>query len=175
MEEYKHHPSTYPTGSHATQYYAYYNYLAISLNGMPSLFNTIKETFNACNNHAWGGNPPDTEYVIQGWLNYYNKGEFINWHTHQRPEVKGWHGFYCLDVEPNSFTTYKLEEKEVEIKSEDNLLVIGKSVNEMHRSSLWNEDKPRITIAFDITPVRCINSIFTGENEKGKLHYWIPL
>lgn len=175
MKKYEGYPSTHPGGSHVTKYYAYYNYLAMTLDGMPTLFNVIKETFNSCNNHAWGGNPPDKEYVIQCWLNYYSKGEFIDWHGHLSAEARAWHGFYCLDVEPNSSTTYRLDGKEVEIKSEDNLLVIGKSINDKHRSSEWNEDKPRITIAFDVSPVSSLNSCFTGENEKGKTHYWIPL
>jgi len=165
-------PTTYPGGSSTTKYYSYYNYLTLGFVGMNKLYHTIQETFNACNTHAWNGNPPDQEYYIQCWLNYYKKGEFIDWHGHLTPESRGWHGFYCVDVEPNSSTTYRLNGKELEIKSEDNLLVIGKSIDDVHRSSEWLEDKPRITVAFDISPVKNFDGVYEKD---GRVHCWIPL
>ena len=57
----------------------------------------------------------------------------------------------------------------VKIESKDNLLVIGKSDNDKHRSSVWNQDTPRITIAFDILPVSSIYKEFNT------LNHWIPI
>jgi hypothetical protein len=175
VDKYFDHPPTYNGGSSVTKYYGYYNYLTYAFPEMQKLFTNIRETFNAANNHAWNGNPPDNEYYIQCWLNYYEKGEFIDWHGHLLPEARGWHGFYCVDVEPNSSTTYKLNGKQIEIKSEDNLIVIGKSIDDLHRSSEWLENKPRITIAFDISPIKNFDGLDECKNEMGKIFHWIPL
>lgn len=177
-EKYLDYPSTYygESASSVSKYYAYYNYLMMPCAGMSKLFNNIRDTFIDCNNHAYDGNPPDTEYYIQCWLNYYNTGEFIDWHSHLTPQARSWHGFYCVDVEPNSSTQYRHGIDEFEIKSKNNMLVIGKSCDDMHRSSDWMEEKPRITVAFDIVPWQNTTG-FLGKikNENGNLHYWIPL
>lgn len=176
-KEYDSHPATYfGKSSSTTKYYGYYNYLMMPLSGMTQLFNNIRETFVACNNHNWNNNPPDNEYYIQCWLNYYNKGEYIDWHSHFKTESRSWHGFYCVDVEPDSSTFYRVGDRELEVKSEDNLLVIGKSCGDMHRSSEWMQDKPRITIAFDISPCNMTTGFLGNvKNDKENIHYWIPL
>ena len=176
--EYSNNSSTYygKSTSLFTKYYAYYNYLMMPCLGMTKLFNNIRDTFIDCNNHAYNNNPPDTDYYIQCWLNYYNKGEFIDWHSHLTKEARSWHGFYCVDVEPNSSTYYRHGIDKFEIKSKNNLLVIGKSCDDEHRSSEWTEERPRITVAFDIVPWQNTTG-FPGKikNETGNLHYWIPL
>ena len=175
LSEFEGFPPTYPGGSHVTKYYAYYNYLMMTFPGMTDLFHNIRETFHTCNHIVWDGNPPNREYFIQAWLNYYTKGEKINWHNHLPAEADAWHGFYCVDVEPNSHTSYKIHNDQLDVKSEDNLLVMGRSGDDYHRSSDWNEDKPRITIAFDISPVKNFTGCVHYRNEKGRIHYWIPI
>lgn len=124
------------------------------------------------------------KYYIQCWLNYYQKGDFINWHGHWKPEHKSYHGFFCVDCEPSK-TTYKVpgyeeiipgkksrareKDKIVDVESKNNLLVMSKSDGDIHRTWPWEyEDRPRITIAFDIVPKQFIQYDIW-------LNHWIPL
>ena len=97
----------------------------------------------------------DTQYVLKGWLNVYRTGENIDWHDHWLAPAKVWHGFYCVGVEEQpSATLYKIPNvPEVTVPSKDGLLVVGKSENDLHKSTIWTGKNPRITIAFDIVPI----------------------
>jgi predicted RNA binding protein YcfA (HicA-like mRNA interferase family) len=113
---------------------------------------------------------PDEQFYIQCWLNFYRKGEFIDWHAHWDPHYKSWHGFYCVSGK-GSHTTYKLppdHKKEVVIPTVMNQIVLSKSDGDIHRSSDWKEDYPRITIAFDIVPGKMIS-------ESRWINHWIPI
>lgn len=155
-----------------TKLYLKYNYLMYPVAGISKLYGEIRDTFHACKNHK----PQQrmyTEYHMQCWLNYYNKGDYIDWHGHWPESYDGWHGFYCLDVEPDSNTQYKVPNNTeiTTIESKNNLLVISKSDGDLHRSSEWiHEDRPRITIAFDIIP-----SVNLFANNHTDLNHWIPV
>jgi hypothetical protein len=102
----------------------------------------------------------NTNYVIKSWVNLFKKGEKIDWHGHWHSKAKVWHGFYCVQV-GESFTEYKIPNYDeiIKIKSKEGLLVFGKSEGDLHKSSEWNdENKPRITIAFDIIPIESIHN-----------------
>lgn len=147
-----------------TQLFSEYNVLMYALPQFNKLYHEIRNFFKElC--------VDEKEYYIQSWLNIYKKGEFINWHRHWPKEMKTWHGFYCVDVEPDSGTTYRIPfiREEVFVPSENNLLVISRSDGDSHKSSEWPfEDRPRITIAFDIVPMEFIR------NDEW-LNHWIPL
>lgn len=155
-----------------TKLYNKYNYLLYPVPGLHELYSSIKETFHACKNHCdwWSRDEP---YYMQCWLNFYNKGDFINWHNHGTPDMYSWHGFYCVDVEPDSSTIYKLPgmDRETIVKSENNLIVIGPTNGDFHRSSEWEHNTPRITVAFDITP----RSILFERNHWQVPNHWIPI
>jgi hypothetical protein len=148
-----------------TDLYSKYNLLMYPLPEMHKLYESIKETFYLCN-------PEEDEYYIQCWVNVYETGDYINWHGHWASEYKAWHGFYCLQVEPNSSTTYKIQGlHDVEVKSINNLIVIGKSDGDLHKSSEWNEKYPRITLAFVIIPGKSLRDIEYHLNP----HHWLPI
>jgi hypothetical protein len=101
---------------------------------------------------------PNTNYMIQSWLNVYRQNGFIDWHSHWPAQSKTIHGFYCVNSEDTpSYTEYRfpdINDDITTVHSKDGLLVFGKSENDRHRSSQgWNSNIPRITIAFDIVPV----------------------
>ena len=96
-------------------------------------------------------------YYIRCWPNLFKAGYNINWHGHWGAESKTFHGFYCVNTEGGytSYTDYRIpgHSEEIRVPSKDGLLVIGKSENDKHRSSVWdNKDKFRVTVAFDIIP-----------------------
>lgn len=116
-------------------------------------------------------NPEDLDesYYIQCWLNFYRKGDFISWHEHWPPEVNGWHGYYCVDVEPSK-TTYRLpgNKNHIDVENSNNLLVLSRSNGDQHRTWPWEYDFPRITIAFDIVPACHIQDDDTP-------NHWVPI
>ena len=172
-----------------TKLFSKYNFLMYPLPGIHELYWTIHQVFHSCLTDADG--IVNERYFMQCWLNYYQKGEYIDWHSHTPTDVGGWHGFYCLDVEPGSYTSYKWPKNRkrkglvLDVKSENNLIVMGKSNDDQHRSSEWDfEDRPRITIAFDILPWESISgdaarghgSYLNAMNEnKFFVNHWIPV
>jgi hypothetical protein len=152
-----------------TQLFKSYNLLMYPLPEFHELFNEIKKMFFEIIEKDI--TISKKKYYIQCWLNYYKKGDFIDWHRHWPRETKSWHGYYCVDTE-GSFTSYIIpnnEDKIIDIISEDNLLIMSKSDGDRHRSSEWlNNDRPRITIAFDIVPREyiCYDIL---------LNHWVPV
>ena len=175
----------------STRLYSKYNFCLYPLPGVHELYWSINSVFHNCLTHFHGGRV-HKRYFMQSWLNYYRKGEYIDWHTHTPGSVGGWHGFLCLDVEPDSFTSYRwpsdAQRKDVivDVKSENNLMVMGISNEDQHRSSEWPyEDRPRITIAFDILPedhILDLTSDFDFPKYKNAMvdskffvNHWIPM
>ena len=140
-----------------------YNFLLYTLPEIHELFIAIRDNFYLFHKKYYGENAPQEPYYIQSWLNFYFKGDFIDWHHHDwnmnRPLYfdPAWHGFVCVDVEPNSKTSYRWKNlpNTIDVPSKDGLLVLGLSNGDTHKSSEWHDEtRPRITIAFDIVPRR---------------------
>ena len=126
-------------------------------------------------------------YYIHGWFNVYTKKEgdkgydHIPFHKHievMHPHI--YHGFYCANVEPST-TTYRIgpeqPESEYVVHNDYNDMLIYSASGYEHASSPWIEDKPRVTVAFDIFP----ESIYFGETKTnydwsldGKMYQAIP-
>jgi hypothetical protein len=147
----------------STRSYGSYNLLLFPYNGFHKLYEEIRTTFREI--------VPEGNYYIQCWLNSYKKGEFIDWHGHWQSEYISWHGFYCVDVEPSK-TTYRIQGfPDLEVNSEDDLLVLSPSGKDEHRTWPWHDEtRPRITIAFDIVPGE-----FLDPTEKHNFNHWIPI
>jgi hypothetical protein len=170
-----------------------YNFLMYPFPEIRSLYFEIQKMFyNSLNLYS---DPPENHnWFIQCWLNFYFKDDFIDWHNHDwnmnRPEhfPKAWHGFVCVDTEPNSKTSYKWKgvENIIDVESKDGLIVMGISDGDAHRSSAWSFSHPRITIAFDIVPEQ--NIVSNGPQKLaealcndpqnqlvGYKNHWIPI
>jgi hypothetical protein len=147
-----------------TGVFAQYNLMLYPMPGFHDLFRGIQRVFHTIN--------PETRerHYMQCWLNFYRKGDFIDWHGHWPPEAQSWHGFYCVTGGGLSDTTYRIPPngQEVVIPTVNDQLVLSKSDGDKHRSSEWVHDDPRITIAFDIVPDRKIPPL-------GNLNHWIPI
>lgn len=139
-------------GNQSTARHNYYNIFTFPVTEINQLYKHIVDNINPILDK-------NTNYVLKGWLNVYRTGENIDWHDHWPANAKVWHGFYCVGVEEQpSATLYKIPNiPEIEVPSKDGLLVVGKSENDLHKSTVWTGKKPRITIAFDIVPIPSIN------------------
>ena len=146
------------------QVYSKYNLLMYPLPQFYELYEEIKKMFWECNTDSY------KQYYVQCWLNVYNKNDFIEWHGHSPAEHHAWHGFLCVDCEP-SYTRYAIKDwpEEVLVHSKNNLMVLSPSGRDRHRTAPWPfEDRPRLTIAFDIIPKEyIIHDQF--------LNHWIPI
>lgn len=111
----------------------------------------------------------NSPHYIHGWVNVYNSNQNLGWHRHWSGVTNSSiHGFFCVQSE-GSFTEYKFDDgEEINVKSEDNLLVMGNSNNNLHKTSEWSKVYPRITIAFDIHPIENLN-------EREWINHWVPI
>lgn len=174
-----------------TKLFAKYNFCMYPFPGINILYWNIHHVFHSCLTQFYGGRV-DTRFFMQSWLNYYKKGEFINWHSHTKQSVGAWHGFFCLDVEPDSYTSYKWPKDPerndviVDVHSQNNLMVMGLSNDDQHKSSEWlHDDRPRITIAFDILPEEHVLELTGGNDWQSYkkamdansffMNHWIPM
>jgi hypothetical protein len=122
----------------------------------------------------------NTQYYIRCWVNLFEPGMNIDWHMHWLPEAKAYHGFYCVNTqgESQSYTDYRIpgQPNEIRVMSEDGLLVFGKSDDDRHKSSPWeNNDKYRITIAFDIVPGESLEKYWPDYNNGYSINNFIPM
>jgi hypothetical protein len=149
-----------------TNLFAKYNLLLYPLPGFHSLYEGIRDTFHSINDR------PEEKYYIRAWLNFYKFGEFIDWHQHWPSRYLSWHGFYCVTGGGLSHTAYQLppDRREVIIPTINDQLVLSKSDDDYHRSSEWNYEEPRITIAFDMVPQSKLQ-----EKKFQIINHWIPI
>lgn len=137
-----------------------YNIFTFAREELNELYHSIRDTVSRFLE-------PRTAYMLKGWLNVFYKGQFVNWHGHW-PSKKGvWHGFYCVQTgEYISKTSYRIPDvpNVIDVPSVNGKLVFGKSEGDTHKSSEWNQDYPRITIAFDIAPVNSIENKTLGNH-----------
>lgn len=148
-------------GPATTKVFSQYNICLFPFDGFYDVYEVI---LKAAHNHIedWS-----TSWYMQAWLNYYEKDDYIDWHKHFKSDPNSWHGFVCVNCE-ESHTSYKFEdETQIDIPSKDGNLVIGVSDGDLHRTWPWpHNDRPRITIAFDIVPQKQIDF---GVN------HWMPI
>tara|TARA_R110000787_G_scaffold42679_1_gene104891 strand:- start:1968 stop:2570 length:603 start_codon:yes stop_codon:yes gene_type:complete len=152
-------------GSFTTGNFSNYNILCLPLRETSKLYREIR-------NYCFPFLNVNEDYWIQSWVNIFRKGKNIDWHGHWDPEFNVFHGFYCVNV-GESYTEYKLPNvgKIIKVPSKEGRLVFGKSGGDQHRSSIWESDTPRITIAFDIVPFKTFTMFKSGSFEP---NHYIP-
>ena len=111
-------------------------------------------------------------YYIHAWLNYQQKGESIPWHYHWKGLSgldKTFVGTFYVNAEP-SITTHEFTNgKVLERVNENNTIVIYEDKGDKHMVSAWDEDTPRISISFDIVPMKYIQGM------PYVLNTWMPI
>lgn len=108
------------------------------------------------------------EYMVQGWfnINYNNSGK-LDWHDHGGPYAPYFHGYYCVNAEP-SVTYYRVFDKETDNHNKNNRMIISE-MGHPHAMGSWDWEGPRVTIAYDIVPLK---SLIVNKAEP---QHWIPL
>lgn len=161
-----------------TQLGDYYNIFNLEHNGIKSLKNALRDmAIEAC--EYYGHNFEEEKYLIHGWFNldYKSEGGLVSplkkpEHFHDHSGGTGMpflHGYYCVNAEPSS-TFYRInrDENNVFENINKNNRAIVSETGHPHGRDDWFFDKPRITIAYDITPIHHL-----GEGAEGNL--WMKL
>ena len=119
-----------------------------------------KLTIDACN--YYNIDYAEQDYYIHGWFNYWpqkvNVGidpENLNYHDHGDNDPNLLHGYYCVSAEP-SLTHYKINDNRFDNINKNDRAIVSKN-GYPHSPGQWNEDYPRITIAYNIVPLKCLD------------------
>jgi hypothetical protein len=156
------------SGSMSTVKWREYNVFQFHNKELFNLFVGIRDTVKeAC--EYYGINFEEQQYMVQGWFNInHSKGGKLNWHDHGGPWAPYFHGYYCVSAEPST-THYKINNDPNRVVDNINLnnRLIVSEMGHPHAMGDWSWDGPRITIAYDISPL----STIMGAQEQ----HWIPL
>lgn len=109
----------------------------------------------------YGFNFNEMDYYVRGWFNREIKTDTFShdprtnnrlFHDHLGGyPAPDFHGYFCVNAEP-SITYYKIDKETVYENTNINNRLIVSENGYPHSRGDWNEDKFRITIAYDIVP-----------------------
>lgn len=113
------------------------------------------------------------KYMAQSWFNVNSRENGkLNWHRHNPKDVVyefNFHGYYGVKVSPSS-TMYKdLNGNIYENVNEDGKMILSSS-NFFHSMQDWDWEGPRISLAYDVSPLEWIL-----DNAWDDGQHWIPL
>jgi hypothetical protein len=133
-----------------------YNLLADNVEWTNNLKGALKEmTAEAC--EYYGIDFDSQDYYATAWFNYdYGIHKYDSKYMHDHSGGNGvpdFHGYYSVDAEP-SLTHYHISKDINNAKSNinKNNLAILSETGHPHARGDWDEDRPRITVAYDILP-----------------------
>lgn len=142
-----------------------YNVFQIYDPNIHTLFRAVRDMAMEASKH-YGLDFIKEQYMIQGWfnINYSHSGK-LDWHEHGGEGAPYFHGYYCVNAEP-SVTHYRVFDKEIENHNKNNRAILSET-GHPHAMGDWDWDGPRITIAYDVIPLRFIPMEWE--------QHWIPL
>ena len=159
----------------------FYNIFNYTNPGIVSLYNALSETMNEVCDY-YDIDRKKQQYMIHGWFNFdYPNDNYIDtvspiidpkfFHDHSGGKgAPEFHGYYCVNAEPST-TFYKIHNNPDTIFhniNKNNRLIISET-GHPHGKDDWLEENPRITIAYDISPLESIaNPQFIG------IVPWVP-
>lgn len=98
------------------------------------------------------------QWMAQAWFNINSKekGGKLEWHDHLDPNFKvpAFHGYYSVNAEPSE--THYMVNDEHKINVNKNNRAILSMVGYQHAMGPWEWDGDRITIAYDVVPLKII-------------------
>lgn len=157
------------SGSISTIKWKEYNVFQFYSDELYNLLLNIKDAvMEACD--YYGIDFYKEKYYVQGWFNINNKDAGkLDWHDHGGPWAPFFHGYYCINAEPSS-TYYKINNDDNQIfenVNKNNRLIVSE-MGHPHAMGEWNWEGDRVTVAYDITPLRFIRAF-------NQPQHWIPL
>lgn len=143
----------YDPGNHHFSYNLFHFYSKEIYN----LQNDIKKlVIEACDYYDIDFNQQN--YYIHGWFNYWPgqsniaiHPDKLRYHDHGDLSPNLFHGYYCVSAEP-SITHYKIDGERFDNINKDNRIIVSKN-GYPHSPGKWVKNSPRITIAYNISPL----------------------
>lgn len=155
-----------------TQLGGYYNVFKLNHEGILKLKENLSKIMKDASEY-YGLDYEESQFMIHGWYNL-DYRSYTSWddkkqklttvngvspiknsHSfHDHAEGTGspiFHGYYCVNAEP-SITYYKINREVLFENHNKNNRAIVSETGHPHGRDDWYEDKPRITIAYDIAP-----------------------
>lgn len=145
-----------------TQLGKYYNIFRLDHPGIHALHSAVRDMTKEAVEYY--GINPDTKFYLTGWFNLdfatENKDFGVNplrdskfFHDHMNGEgAPVFHGYYCVNAEP-SVTYYDINKTGTIFENVNfNNRAILSETGHPHGRDDWFSEKPRITIAYDVTP-----------------------
>lgn len=153
------------SGSITTMNWNKYNVFQMYDPNIHTLFRAVRDmTKDACDYYELDFT--QEQFMVQGWFNVnYNHIGKLDWHEHGGDGAPYFHGYYCVKAEP-SITHYRVFENEIENHNKNNRAILSET-GHPHAMGDWDWEGPRITIAYDVIPLRFI--------PKEWEQHWIPL
>lgn len=156
------------SNSVSTMKWRQYNVFQFHSEGIYKLYSAIRDmALEAC--EYYDVDFKAEQYMVQGWfnINHTKKGK-LDWHDHGPWGAPEFHGYYCVSAEP-SITHYRVFDKDIENHNKNNRAILSE-MGHPHAMADWDWDGPRITIAYDLVPLRNLIK-FAKDQEQ----HWIPL
>jgi len=156
------------SGSISTMKWSQYNVFQFHTKEIYSLYKAVGQMVReACEYYEL--NFEDQRFMLQGWFNINHAGSGkLDWHEHGHEGAPNFHGYYCVKAEPSE-THYITTQGPKTNVNLDNRAVLSE-MGHPHAMGDWSWDGPRITIAYDIIPLKDL----MGAGIKHEQH-WIPL
>lgn len=156
------------SGSVSTMKWRQYNVFQFHSTGIYNLYKAVKDmTKEACEHYELDFDKQN--FMLQGWFNInHNKTGKLDWHDHGPYGAPNFHGYYCVNAEPST-THYRVFDNDIENHNKNNRAILSE-MGHPHAMADWSWDGPRITIAYDIIPLKDIQ-VWGKDQEQ----HWIPL
>lgn len=108
------------------------------------------------------------QFMVQGWfnINHSHVGK-LDWHEHGPDGAPNFHGYYAVKAEPSE--THYIVWNEHKINVNKNNRAVLSEMGHPHAMGDWSWDGPRITVAYDVIPLRGLIGNMDAEQ------HWIPL
>jgi len=153
------------SGSISTMQWNKYNAFQLYDPNIHTLMRAVRDmTLEACEHYGLDFNKE--QFMAQAWFNVnYNHIGKLDWHEHGGDGAPFFHGYYCIKAEPST-THYRVFEKEITVNNKNNRAILSET-GHPHAMGDWDWDGPRITLAYDVIPLRLI----PREWEQ----HWVPL
>lgn len=156
------------TNSVSTMKWRQYNVFQFHIPGIRNLYDAVSSMVKeACEYYEIDFDAQ--RYMIQGWFNVnHAKSGKLNWHDHSPVGAPFYHGYYSVSAEPSE--THYFAFGEHKINNNQNNKAILSEMGHSHAMGDWDWGGPRITVAYDITP---LEALIPGGVEIEQ--HWLPL
>jgi hypothetical protein len=165
----KHDEAWKESNSVSTMKWREYNVFQFHTTEIRNLYSAVSRmTKEACEYYEI--NFEKEQFMLQGWfnINEAHNGK-LDWHDHGPGGAPLFHGYYSVSAEPSE-THYLVFDKEVKNINKNNRAILSE-MGHPHAMGDWDWEGPRITIAYDIVPLKGLQS----PNGMTQEQHWIPL